>query len=129
VVFERLAGQIAMFAVLRVAFVATLAVPGGLDWPRWLAPVGPAGAWASACPLVAGRRHLPGAAGRGMRSCAAPSTRRWPPASALPGQIVLSLGTTLCNLAAFAFCARAVGVDLSLGGHVAALVPLILLRC
>lgn len=40
-------------------------------------------------------------------------------------QIVLSAGTTLCNLAAFAFCARAVGVVLP-PVVILALVPLIL---
>ena len=47
VIFERLAGQIAMFATLTMAFLATLAVPGGFEWPRWLA--------APVAILVAGR--------------------------------------------------------------------------
>jgi hypothetical protein len=126
VVFERLAGQIALFATLGVAFVVTLAIPGGLDWPRWLiAPV----------PVSCDRHQRAGpCAGGGTPAwrCRSdcvqvPERLRHRARSALrlAGQIALSLGTTICNLAAFAFCARAVGVDLSLAA-VAALVPLIL---
>jgi uncharacterized membrane protein YbhN (UPF0104 family) len=127
VIFERLAGQVAMFALFAVAFVVTLALPGGLDWPRWLAvPVGLFVAGGLALPLLAElARFLPGAPGRavlGLRralhtALAAPAV--W------PAQVALSVGTTLCILAAFAFCARAVGVTLDLAA-ITALVPLIL---
>jgi glycosyltransferase 2 family protein len=127
VVFERLAGQIAMFATLAVAFLATLAIPGGFEWPRWLvAPVAILVAAGLSLPvLLHGATYLPRAAGRTVRNFrtalhAALGARR-----ALPGQIALSLGTTFCNLAAFTFCARAVGVELGLVAT-AALVPLIL---
>jgi uncharacterized membrane protein YbhN (UPF0104 family) len=127
VVFERLAGQIALFAVLGVAFVATLAIPGGFDWPRWLAvPVAILLVGGACLPLLgAAATHLPGAAGRSVRSLGGALRRALASRQALPGQIGLSLGTAACNLAAFAFCARAVGVDLSLPAT-AALVPLIL---
>jgi uncharacterized membrane protein YbhN (UPF0104 family) len=127
VVFERLAGQIAMFATLGTAFVATLAVPGGLDWPGWLAaPVAGVLAVGFCLPIVAqGATHLPGPAGATARQMRADFLRSVAARPALVGQIVLSLGTTLCNLAAFAVCARAVGVDLGLSAT-AALVPLIL---
>jgi uncharacterized membrane protein YbhN (UPF0104 family) len=69
--------------------------------------------------------HLPGAVGRAACKFRNAFVRALAARPALPGQIALSLGTTICNLAAFAFCARAVGVDLSLAA-VAALVPLIL---
>jgi len=128
VVFERLAGQIAIFVLLTLAFVATLVMPGGLDWPRWLLPgvtllvLGglslPPGLW-----LVA--RVLPGRAGRGLKqlgqgfmlSVAAPAVR-W-------RQLGLSLATALCNVAAFSFCAAAIGAELPLVASLA-LVPLIL---
>jgi len=128
VVFERLAGQIAIFALLSVTFLATLALPGGLDWPRWLLPsvaifvLGglclPLGLWIMA-------RLLPGRAGRGlvrlgqgfMLALADPEVR-W-------RQLGLSLCTALCNIAAFTFCARAIGADLPLVASLA-LVPLIL---
>ncbi|MEO1154232.1 MAG: lysylphosphatidylglycerol synthase transmembrane domain-containing protein [Pseudomonadota bacterium] len=127
VILERLVGQIAMFLMLTMAFVATSLVPGGLDWPRWLmVPVAVVIAVGLSLPLVLRTAtHLGGMIGRG-------ATILWRALSAvlidrqiIAGQIVLSTGTTLCNLAAFAFCARAVGVDLSLPA-VAALVPLIL---
>ena len=41
VVIERLVGQTAMFLTMAVAFLLTYLIPGGFDWPRWLAaPVG-----------------------------------------------------------------------------------------
>jgi hypothetical protein len=77
-----------MFATLAVAFLATLAVPGGLDWPAWLlAPVAvcsggrpvPAGGLAQAAPTS--RAHRAGApcAGLGRAPC-----RRLPPGRRLP---------------------------------------------
>jgi uncharacterized membrane protein YbhN (UPF0104 family) len=127
VVFERLAGQIALFATLGVAFVITLTIPGGLDWPPWLiAPVTLFLAIGISVPVLAlAAVHLPGAVGRTACKFRNAFVTALAARSALPGQIALSLGTTICNLAAFAFCARAVGVDLSLAA-VAALVPLIL---
>jgi uncharacterized membrane protein YbhN (UPF0104 family) len=127
VVFERLAGQIAMFAVLCGAFAVTLLAPGGLEWPRWLAmPVALLLAAGLCAPLVVYlAAWLPGAAGRGVRSFRCALHVALTSRAALPGQLALSIGTTLCNLSAFAFCARAVGLDLGLGA-VTALVPLIL---
>ncbi len=53
VVFERLAGQIAMFAVMGSAFLFTLVAPGGFEWPQWLAiPVGLMIAAALALPIL-----------------------------------------------------------------------------
>lgn len=128
VIFERLAGQVALLAVLAVAFAATLAVPGGLDWPRWLALAVASGLAVTALlPGVAlGVARLPGAVGRGTRAAGAALGTALLDRAVLPGQVALSLGTAIANLAAFAFCARAVGVDLSLPA-IAALVPLILL--
>lgn len=128
VVFERLAGQIAMFALLAVTFFATLAVPGGLDWPGWLLPgvaVFLLGGFAVPPGLWAASHILPGRVGRGLSdlwqglvlTLAAPGVR-WK-------QLGLSAGTALCNVAAFGFCARAIGADLSLVALLT-LVPLIL---
>ena len=127
VVFERLAGQIAMFTTLAVAFVATLVAPGGLEWPHWLAkPVAIVLAAGFCLPILAqAAGHLPGAIGHTVRHTGSALCTALTARAALPRQIVLSLGTTICNLGAFAFCARAVGIDLSLAA-VAALVPLIL---
>ncbi|MCL3883238.1 lysylphosphatidylglycerol synthase transmembrane domain-containing protein [Marivita sp. GX14005] len=127
VVFERLAGQIAMFAALALGFGATLLLPGGFDWPRWLAvPVALLLAGGAALPFVFyAATRLPGGAGRAAGRLwqalrVALASRR-----ALPGQVGLSIGTAMCNLAAFAFCARAVGISLD-PAAIAALVPLIL---
>lgn len=128
VVFERLAGQIAMFALLATGFAATLAVPGGLDWPAWA--VGPVAGLVGAglvLPLALWgmARVLPGRIGRGLgdlgrgfaQAVTAPAVRK--------RQIVLSLCTALANVAGFALCAQAVGAPLPLPAALA-LVPLIL---
>jgi len=127
VVFERLAGQIAMFAVLALAFGVTLALPGGLDWPGWLVgPVSLIVLCGLALPLVVlAATRVPGRIGRGVQGFWRALRLALASRQVLAGQICLSIGTTLCNLAAFAFCARAVGVHLPLV-VVAALVPLIL---
>jgi uncharacterized membrane protein YbhN (UPF0104 family) len=128
VLFERLAGQIAMVLTLALGFLATWALPGGLDWPGWL--VGPVAGLLIAAALapvaLGGAALVPGRTGRGaiaLRQAlgVALAARR-----VLPAQIALSLGTTACNLAAFAFCARAVDAALPLVA-VVTLVPLILI--
>jgi uncharacterized membrane protein YbhN (UPF0104 family) len=128
VVIERLAGQIALFATLTGAFLATSLVPGGIDWPRWLAvPVAVFVLAGLALPLALWTATRIGRHGRARRCQRLAGARDGvgPGRRVLPGQVALSIGTTLCNLAAFAFCARAVGVELSLAA-VATLVPLIL---
>jgi len=127
VVFERLAGQVVIFALLGVSFVATLAVPGGLEWPIWL--IGPVAGLllAALCaPLVFwAASALPGPVGPGVvQQARALYAALWAPAVRWR-QLALSFVTTGCNLAAFAFCARAVGAPLSLI-ETCALVPLIL---
>jgi uncharacterized membrane protein YbhN (UPF0104 family) len=127
VIFERLAGQIAMFLTMAIAFLLTYSRVGGLDWPAWLVlPMMIVFAIGAATPIVFvtaiqlpvrwmqparrfGQTMLVALAGKGV----------------LGWQVALSIGTTACNLAAFAFCARAVGVVLP-PVVVAALVPLIL---
>jgi len=128
VVYERLAGQIAIFLVLAVTFFVTLALPGGLDWPRWLLPgvtVFIIGGLCVPPALYVIARVMPGKAGRGLvglgmglkQALAAPAVR-W-------RQLGLSLGTALCNVAAFSFCAYAIGADFPIAAALA-LVPLIL---
>jgi uncharacterized membrane protein YbhN (UPF0104 family) len=128
VVFERLAGQIAVFALLVMTFAATLAVPGGFDWPEALrAPVASVIALGLSLPalLVLLTRIAPGRLGRGLgdlgrgfvHTVAAPAVRR--------RQIALSLGTALANVAGFALCAQAIGAPLPVTAALA-LIPLIL---
>jgi uncharacterized membrane protein YbhN (UPF0104 family) len=127
VAFERLAGQIAMFLAMTAAFAVTFALPGGLDWPRWIA--GPlalvilGGAAAPFALKAAGR--LPGALGRSAKSLWQKLVRALAARGVWPWQATLSLGTTVSILAAFAFCAEAVGVRLALP-EVLGLVPIIL---
>jgi len=126
VVFERIAGQLALLAVLLAAFLATLAVPGGTTWPA----MATATAWivAAGVGLVALAgwflarigspvRAVPRVARDFARAFAAPAVR-W-------RQLSLSLGTAGCNVAAFAFCGAAVGAGLPIATALV-LVPLIL---
>ncbi len=129
VVIERAVGQIALLLVLAVAFITTLAAPGGLEWPAGLAGV-VGGALIAAAALgvvgaVAARRAGPAAGSRLGRL--AEGLRRSVGARGVAGaQLALSAGTTASILTAFACCAVAVGAPLPLAG-VLALVPLVLL--
>jgi uncharacterized membrane protein YbhN (UPF0104 family) len=127
VVIERLIGQVAMFLTLAGGFVATSLMPGGLDWPRWLAmPVAFVLLAGLALPLLMGAAtRLEGRAGQAANALWTPLRKTLTNPQALPRQIALSVGTTICNLSAFAFCAAAVGVALPLAAIVT-LVPLIL---
>lgn len=127
VVFERLTGQMALFATFGVSFVVTLVVPGGLVWPRWLiVPVVLFLMIGLCLPfLVQGAIYVPGPVGLAARQVRASFLKSVVARPALTRQILLSLGTTLCNLSAFAVCARAVGVDLGMAA-ISGLVPLIL---
>jgi uncharacterized membrane protein YbhN (UPF0104 family) len=127
VVFERLAGQIAMFVTMAVAFLATLLAPGGFEWPAWLVPpillVILAGTLTPFAWFVA--TQLPGRVGVIIKKQWLTLAKALTGRNVLLRQIALSLGTVFCNLAAFAFCAQAVGVALQ-PIIVLALVPLIL---
>lgn len=127
VVIERLVGQIALFVTFAVAFAATSLVPGGLDWPRWLAlPVAAFILGGLALPLVLwATTRLSGAVGRGAAGLWQALQKTLGARQVLAAQVAFGIGTTLCNLAAFAFCAHAVGVDLPIAA-VVALVPLVL---
>lgn len=125
VVFERLAGQIALFAVMAVGFMATLIVPGGVTWPDWaIWTVGgllitgvavPAFLWALARAGLAEKLANQGAALK--QALFSPQVRG--------RQLAFSLGTVLCNLAGFGFCTWAVGVALPVAA-VLSVVPVIL---
>jgi uncharacterized membrane protein YbhN (UPF0104 family) len=126
VVVERLAGQAGLVALLAAGLAGTGAWPGGFDPPGWLAlPVAAVLLAGGAVALLIGAGRLPGAAGRALRGLRA----GWACAVAAPGargpQVMLSLGTAACNVAAFACAARAVGADLGPGAALV-LVPLVL---
>lgn len=127
VIFERLAGQVAMFTVMTIAFLVTWWTPGGLDWPHWVAVmIGllVAGGAAAIAAVWAGAR-LPGAVGRVVTGLNDALDAALLSRAVFPRQAALSLGTAACNLAAFAFCAIAIGAPLPLVA-VLAVVPLIL---
>lgn len=127
VVFERLAGQIAMFLTMACAFGVTSMLQGGLDWPP-----------SFAAPLVAviaigGVVLFLITLGQRFPALLGPRLSRWMrpfyaavlSRQALPAQIGVGAVITLCNLAAFGFCAWAVGVHLS-AAALFAVVPVIL---
>lgn len=128
VIFERLAGQLGLLAVFAAGVVGSLVVPGGFDPPRWLL-------------LPVALVLLIGAGGVGVLYVSAGSPRAdalRPPAKLVgafvhavaarevrTAQVLMSLGTALCNIAAFACCAAAIGLPLTLPAALV-LVPLIL---
>jgi uncharacterized membrane protein YbhN (UPF0104 family) len=123
VIFERLAGQIAMFITLACAFGVTWGLSGGLDWPTAFAgPIGLGliiGTLILAALIIGSIR--PALFGPRMQPFyTALMTRQ-----VLPAQITLGAAITLCNLCAFALCAAAVGVALT-PAAIFAVVPVIL---
>lgn len=128
VVLERLAGQVGLLVVLTGAFVVTVAVPGGLAWPGWLAAlvtflIGLAltapfvvKGFARLLPLRS-RQFVTGLEASARHALAGKEVR-W-------AQLVLSLATALANIAGVVFCAKALGVDISFGVAMA-IVPLML---
>lgn len=119
VIFERLAGQIGLIVLLVIGLAISLAVPDVLDWPSWMVT----SVWLGLLVLAiatavfafsfASRRFaksfLRAVWSRGIRI----------------HQAVLSLGTALCNVLAFALCGVALGVELPWLA-VVTLIPLIL---
>jgi glycosyltransferase 2 family protein len=128
VILERLAGQLGLVFVLAGAFVITWSVPGGLEWPRWLAgAVGVGLLGVLLAPLFLGglARVLPRRSrdflqglGRSARLALTHPSVRW-------SQLALSLATALLNITGFVVCAWALGIEVSWGASLA-LVPLIL---
>ncbi|MDX8352512.1 lysylphosphatidylglycerol synthase transmembrane domain-containing protein [Cognatiyoonia sp. IB215182] len=124
---ERLAGQIIMFTGLACAFVITYFTAGGLDWPPSYA--GPIGLTIGLIALG----FIGLAALRGPIRALKPSVAHWidmglralASRDVLPAQVTLGIMIATCNLAAFGFCAWAVGQHLQLG-VLLAVVPLIL---
>jgi uncharacterized membrane protein YbhN (UPF0104 family) len=129
VVLERIAGQVALFAVMFVAFAITWALPGGLDWPLWLSLVVIAltgGTMGLLLALVVIARKSSGRLGRGLVSFRRAAVRAFAPRSVRWSQMGLSLGTAVANVTGFVFAAWAIGSHLSIFSALA-LVPMILL--
>lgn len=127
VVFERLAGQLALL-VVTVSTIGLVSLnPGDIILPDWVPQgVGAAllvlgllacAAWVVSRGKSIAALHLREWAGDFVKAVLAPSV--------LPLQTVLSFGTTVLNLLAFALCARATGTALPLTS-IMIVVPLIL---
>ncbi|EBA11966.1 lysylphosphatidylglycerol synthase transmembrane domain-containing protein [Roseobacter sp. CCS2] len=127
VVFERLAGQIAMFVTMACAFAFTSMAVGGLDWPlAYAAPIGTVIAVGCAVGIViTAGQWFPALLGQKLSGWMRPFYTALLSKKALPAQIGLGAVITLCNLAAFGLCAWAVGVHLSIAALLA-IVPVIL---
>lgn len=127
VVFERLAGQIAMFLTMACAFVVTFLSAGGLDWPpQYAATLGTAIAVGATvtCAIALSplyRKTSDRPVSNWMRQFHTAVLSK----NALPTQIALGVAITTCNLGAFGLCGWAVGVHLSVSA-VLAIVPVIL---
>lgn len=123
VVIERMAGQIALFAVTALGLVVAVATPGGIRVPEievpTLVPIALTVAAVAALVFAVGRLRsvLARFVGASRVALLAPGAR-------LP-QATLSLGIVAANLATFAFAARATGTAMPLEG-VLVLVPLVL---
>jgi len=131
VLFERLAGQIALFALFAGAVVTSLALPGGFHWPNitLLAPVLSliAGIMGFVLVLWFVGPHLPGRTGAALGAFKAAFLRAlWAPQVRLR-QIATSVGTAFLNVAAFACCASAVGVPLPPGAALVLVPPILLM--
>ncbi|NDR55639.1 lysylphosphatidylglycerol synthase transmembrane domain-containing protein [Aliiruegeria sabulilitoris] len=127
VIFERFAGQVMLFVVMLAGLALAAFSSGGAlppDTARTLA--GPASAVAAAgIVLLWLAPRLPGRVGRAFRNVRGALSLAFLGRRVFALQVVLSLGATVCNLTAFAFCTRATGTVLA-PVHVLALVPLIL---
>ncbi|OAN79066.1 hypothetical protein A8B78_01570 [Jannaschia sp. EhC01] len=124
VVFERLAGQMGLLAVLAFGLVLALFVPTGMTWPLWLIVPLALGA-ATLVIVVLGlwmQASAPTGLGRSIQSFRHAVLAR----EVLPQQMSLSLCTALCNIAAFGFCSIALGVAVPPLAAIS-LVPLILI--
>ena len=127
VVFERLAGQLVLFVVTGVAVLVVWISPGGIALPDWVLRL-VAMSWVG---LIAAAAVLWGfslgthATNRHIRDWIASFRAAVLTPAVLPRQVLLSLGTTVLNLLAFALCARATGTVLPVTA-VMIVVPLIL---
>ncbi|MFU8863452.1 MAG: lysylphosphatidylglycerol synthase transmembrane domain-containing protein [Rhodobacterales bacterium] len=127
VIFERLAGQLALFVVTVTTIGLVWLLPGGIVLPEWV-PQGVGAALAALAVLACvawGVSRTGIAAGRHLREWTQDFFRAVLAPSVLPRQVLLSLGTTVLNLLAFALCARATGTALPLTS-IMIVVPLIL---
>ena len=129
VLLERIAGQLALFALMLLSVLATMLIPSELVWPEWLLMtiglvlVAVLGFVVS---LLFISKNSAGKTGRFIKGLGVASRMAFSPASVFWKQSLLSLGTAVCNVAGFAFAAWAIGFQLSFWVALA-LVPMILI--
>ncbi|MEL6819001.1 MAG: lysylphosphatidylglycerol synthase transmembrane domain-containing protein [Pseudomonadota bacterium] len=127
VFFERFAGQMGMFLTMAISFILTSMVAGGIEWPHSVSTtlmtvtaIGALGIMG-----IVWLETMPADWSNTMRQWMKPLLIAVFAKKVLPAQILLGAAITFCNLAAFAFAARAVGVELN-PVEIAALVPALL---
>lgn len=127
VLFERLAGQIGLLALLIAGFALSVLASDPIDWPLWL--LGPVAIAFIALALIpvglAIALRVTGPSDHALRRSVRAFIHALWARDVRGRQAALSLGTAFCNVAAFALCAVALGVDLPLVA-VFTLIPLIL---
>lgn len=127
VVFERLAGQLMLYAVTITAVAWVWINPAEPDLPDWVLHMVALTSVGLVVAMLCLRWMARGTNAASRQFC------DWTQAFAnavlaldvLPRQVILSLGTTILNLLAFALCAQAIGTTLPLMA-VMIVVPLIL---
>jgi len=127
VVFERVAGQMGLLAVLVFGLVFSLVIATGFIWPEWLGDYALSLFWISALIplLVLGTLKIMGPRADAIRRFVSSFRHAVLARDVVLQQSAMSLGTALCNVAAFALCAAAIGLSLPLVVSIT-LVPLIL---
>ncbi|MEM0937353.1 MAG: lysylphosphatidylglycerol synthase transmembrane domain-containing protein [Pseudomonadota bacterium] len=127
VAFERVAGQIALFFIMASALAITALVKGGTVWPAWLTMLAalPALVVLALILIVRFGGCLPGATGRALEDLRLAVRASLLARGLWHLQIVLSLGTAICNILAFTFCAYATGSTLPIWA-IFALIPCVL---
>jgi uncharacterized membrane protein YbhN (UPF0104 family) len=128
VLFERLVGQVALVLLFAAAVLGTWAVPGGFDLPASLQfPVFVilAAAILTGMGAAIASPSLPTKTGTALAAFMANFRRAVWAREVRHRQVLLSIGTVVLNIAAFACCAAAVGVMLAPATSMV-LVPLIL---
>jgi len=129
VLLERVAGQVALVAVMFAGLGVAVILPGGLGWLSGLALIVGllvVSAVVGVVALTRLARRSAGRVGNGLASLGEAAKAAFLPRSVRWAQLRLSLATALCNVAGFTFAAWAIGSDLSVS-QALALVPIILL--
>lgn len=129
VLLERIAGQVALFALMLLSLLITLAVPNGVAWPDWLLiTIGLVLVviFAFAVSLLVLAKIGSGKTARFLKGIGSASRIAYLPATVFWKQSLLSLSTAVCNVAGFTFAAWAIGFQLSFLVALA-LVPMILI--